>query len=60
MYGQAEVTRTFSDKGIINKSFSANLIKIPISPVELKICKSKKNGVFGYSRISMQKPVKVG
>jgi hypothetical protein len=30
MYGQADVTRTFSDTGITTKSLSVNLIKIPI------------------------------
>jgi hypothetical protein len=31
MYGQADVTKTFSGKGIINKSFGLNLIKIAMT-----------------------------
>jgi hypothetical protein len=40
MYGQADVTRTFSGKGIINKSSGANLIKIAIKLVHLA-CRKK-------------------
>ena len=34
MYGQADVTKTFSGKRISNKSFSADLIKIAITIVK--------------------------
>jgi hypothetical protein len=34
MYGRADVTKTFSCKGILNKSFGAKLIKLPISLLE--------------------------